>query len=194
MEEEWNNLFLHSLNYTVKTYLYTLYYTVKTYYYTLFYTIKTYCYTLFYTLFLSFTPLNYTLIRNSTLNKGGTNGVKMLFLHSLHSFPRYFSAKSLARKPSRKHAVVWWDALNESINTFSYSSVGIISVWFKKNQLLRLFHYGLGVFPSSLSQPGWGLATAELCTFNYRRFLSRELAEKPGPNSISKTKSKQTIK
>ena len=143
MEEEWNNLFLHSFHYTVKTYFYTIYYTVKVYFTLIitplkliitlfFYTIKTYCYTLFYTLFLSFTPLNYTLICNSTLNKGGTNGVKILFLHSLHSFPRYISVKSSARKPSRKHAVVWWDALNESINIFSYSSVGNISIWFKK--------------------------------------------------------------
>ena len=143
MEEEWNNLFLHSLDYTVKTYFYSLITPLKlifTLFITpleliitlFFYIIKTYCYTLFYILFLSFTPLNYTLICNFTLNKGGSNGVKILFLHSLHSFPRYFSAKSSARKPSRKHAVVRWDALNESINIFSYSSVGNISIWFKK--------------------------------------------------------------
>ena len=145
MEEEWNNLYLHSLDYKVKTYCYTL-----------FYTVKTYCYTLFNTLILSFTPVNYTLIRNSTLNKGGSNGVKILFLHSLHSFPRYFSAKSSARKPSRKHAVVWSDAINESINIFIYCSVGDISRWFKKKSTLEIFPLWFGCVSRLLISTGLG--------------------------------------
>ena len=48
--------------------------------------------------------------------------------------------------------------LSENINSWT------------NEQLFEIFQYVLGLFPSSFSQPGWGPATAELQTNNYRRF------------------------
>ena len=72
---------------------------------------------------------------------------------------------------------------------FSYSSVRNISCWFN-NQLLRLFHYVLVALPSSIFQPGWKPATAELQTNNCRRFWEEHYVKKQ-TETLSPTKTRQ---